>query len=474
MEKETLHHYLYRVLREQIVSSTLPQGSLLPSSRELSKTYNVGMRTVKDVMHTLHEEGYICLQERKRAVIIYHKNSDEEERIFKIASMHKRNVDILHASNVIFPSYYARAVDLFEDCDLDILQNMLDVLPNRQHRIYRKIVQEFHLFILSRYHNPIVIDLYLRVEHCLRIPIIDPSHPYPHSHPHIHAVLSSVVENYRRRNSKAVFVTYRKLHDDLLQYSQQQIFKTHLQNVVSAPFTWNPQKGRTSQYTRVFQSLVHKIITGQYQDQEYLPSLEALANEYTVSLHTIRKALRQLNAIGLSRTRNGVGTQCTLYQGLHKSSLLEDEDMRQDTLLYLSSVQFIAMNIRSLAFENFSQLVRIYCEHQKLNISTFTKNHPRIFHVLVEVLSDSALKSIYTEIRDILLWGSYFSVIGIDQRHFDQLMAHYEKALHHLRTQQAQEFAIELEKLYVSLFYMMREYICSFGIHEAAQLTLPS
>ena len=46
-EKSTLFEYLYRNLREQIMTGYLKYGDPLPSMSQLSENYHVGIRTVR-------------------------------------------------------------------------------------------------------------------------------------------------------------------------------------------------------------------------------------------------------------------------------------------------------------------------------------------------------------------------------------------------------------------------------------------
>ncbi len=69
--KETLFEYLYHSLREEIISGRIPFGSTLPSIMRLSELYHVGVRTVRDVLVRLKQEGYIKTEERKPMIVIY-------------------------------------------------------------------------------------------------------------------------------------------------------------------------------------------------------------------------------------------------------------------------------------------------------------------------------------------------------------------------------------------------------------------
>ena len=84
-DKQTLFDYLYKTLHEQIENGRFPYGSKLPSRSHLCETYNVGMRTVKDVLMRLKIEGYIQTQERKPTIVLYdslHTHKDFELLLF--------------------------------------------------------------------------------------------------------------------------------------------------------------------------------------------------------------------------------------------------------------------------------------------------------------------------------------------------------------------------------------------------------
>lgn len=56
-EKRTLFEYLYKNLREQIMTGYLKYGDPLPSMSQLCENYHVGIRTVKDVLAALKKRG---------------------------------------------------------------------------------------------------------------------------------------------------------------------------------------------------------------------------------------------------------------------------------------------------------------------------------------------------------------------------------------------------------------------------------
>lgn len=70
-KKKTLSAYLYNALTSQIKSGKLEYGEKLPAMRTLCEIYNVGIRTVRDVMKILADEGYIESVQRSHMRVVY-------------------------------------------------------------------------------------------------------------------------------------------------------------------------------------------------------------------------------------------------------------------------------------------------------------------------------------------------------------------------------------------------------------------
>ncbi|MEE3663286.1 GntR family transcriptional regulator [Brenneria sp. g21c3] len=85
---------------------------------------------------------------------------------------------------------------------------------------------------------------------------------------------------------------------------------------------------KESLYKRISRELVQNIASGQFPAGSLLPSELELCEQYQVSRHTVREALRELTEQGLILRRKGIGTLVadrTANQGLnHPLACLED------------------------------------------------------------------------------------------------------------------------------------------------------
>lgn len=78
-KKATLFEYVYRQLVSDIEQGALRYGDALPSLHDLCDRFRVGIRTIRDVQRALKADGYIVVEERKRAVVAYRPADDADD-----------------------------------------------------------------------------------------------------------------------------------------------------------------------------------------------------------------------------------------------------------------------------------------------------------------------------------------------------------------------------------------------------------
>ena len=86
--------------------------------------------------------------------------------------------------------------------------------------------------------------------------------------------------------------------------------------------------------------IIREILTGIYPVGSYLPSLPQMENKYKVSLTTVRRTLSILEALGVTRSFQGKGTQVFMAPVEIDFTLL---DIREGLRLYRESVQLLAL-----------------------------------------------------------------------------------------------------------------------------------
>ena len=70
----------------------------------------------------------------------------------------------------------------------------------------------------------------------------------------------------------------------------------------------NERIRRVSVSEEIFNILHKKIISGEFNPGDKLPSQDKLASQYAVSRNTIREAINRLMVMGLVSSKQGIGT----------------------------------------------------------------------------------------------------------------------------------------------------------------------
>lgn len=73
-------------------------------------------------------------------------------------------------------------------------------------------------------------------------------------------------------------------------------------------------------YRQVKESLIHRVLSGEWKPGELLPSEQALATEYGLSQGTVRKAVSEMSSEGLVTRRAGRGTFVASHSGDYRPS----------------------------------------------------------------------------------------------------------------------------------------------------------
>lgn len=164
--KETLFEYLYRNLREQIISGQLPYGSRMPSITRLSELYHVGIRTVRDVLQRLKEEGYIQTEERKPILVAYKQSSREQkEAMITYLLEHKQSIlDVYATMTLLMPQILTFCTQVSTDYMLEQWSRTLHANAHKPMNSRWKTLLRFFYALLDQTHNLFFRDLFSSLE----------------------------------------------------------------------------------------------------------------------------------------------------------------------------------------------------------------------------------------------------------------------------------------------------------------------
>ena len=129
----------------------------------------------------------------------------------------------------------------------------------------------------------------------------------------------------------------------------------HLENVRQIPFSWTIYRRRPQVRYTLASVIIREILWERYPVGSYLPSLPKMAEQYQVSLSTVRRTLDVLHSLGVTRTYMGIGTKvCLEPVGME---VMKISEIRENMRLHGEGMQILAMTVRSVTHVSYTHLI---------------------------------------------------------------------------------------------------------------------
>ena len=217
-------------------------------------------------------------------------------------------------------------------------------------------------------------------------------------------------------------------------------------------------QGHDHLYIQIARDLIDRIGLGFYKDGSFLPSEAALAQEYSVSVATIRRSISMLNRLGFCRTYNVKGTQVTLFNDQAAFQSMKNKVHKKDILMYLSGLQFMALASAPAALLAVPYIGRDEIGRMEEELTRpYAVPLSILMHHIIENLPLEPYQIILRQVSGILRWGYYYSF--------------YQDGI---RAGDTEEFARLLSRCYCHALELVRDFMAAGGLSEAALLVSPS
>ena len=482
-KKRTLYEYLYQCLREQILTGYLGYGDTLPSLNQLCDIYHVGIRTAKDVLKDLKDEGLIRTEERRPSVVIYRPCTGalNEAAIQTVMEKKTSILQVYETMTLLMPCLFSFSAQV---CGAETLEHCFQQLKKSSRKSLRirwKASSVALHSLLDASDNLLFRDIFTSLEICARVPFFldcTQSEFFASAYKDYKDpmwMMDAVNRKHPREIHRCFTGMYRSITSAVRQYLDD--LSSHMTvPIMDDPdyYTWSAEQGRDHYYMQITRDLIDKIGTGYYKDRSYLPPEAALAEEYQVSVSTIRKALAVLNKTGFCQTYNVRGTQVTLFNDDATLQCMKNKVFKKDTLLYLSGLQFMAIAVYPAAVLAFDFIDSASIERLKQDMK---KNNVIPLDLLVQCIIDhlplQPYKVILTEVKEMLHWGYYYSFYSEGLNAADALYQKSMKAFRCLAFGEKERFADQLSQCYCHMLEFVRNFLTGCGLPEAAVLATP-
>nr|WP_305149521.1 GntR family transcriptional regulator [Enterocloster bolteae] len=288
-----------------------------------------------------------------------------------------------------------------------------------------QLANDFFTALLRPLKNQLIIDLELDSENYLHVPYI----PCPG----IDNPFATTVERTLTWFNKAIYQIEHRQFDDFGAGASKLYCDSEVRvdnylyalgkytgntSKKNGDIRWFRIKGHSELYARLAMTLVRRIIAGEFDNEQYLPSIPKLMEEYGITKNTARRAVNLLNSLGIAQTFDKKGSVITSEGDTSfKSELnLADPVIQERLSFFLDALQIIAITAHSCASSiSFIPDHLGHSMESRLRTAPDNRITPLSFQLLmnafIQLLPYQSLRNIFRQLDDLLIWGHYMQAI---------------------------------------------------------------
>lgn len=328
----------YECYKARILYGFYACGDSLPTILMIAKLFRVAPSTAHAALALLEDEGYIKIEGKKSARIIYQATPDQyRENAARYFIPREAGIrDLIEAGRLIFEPFWDwRLQSLTNDEWAEFLEELKNPRPGAG-----SAQAQLYLYAMNTLDNSLILNLYWEMIRYLRFPYLIWEEANIESREALlHEPQREAIKRLKQKYEAAEplqqvygFIQKARL-DYCLDYAEPAFFQWRLDRP-------HPQR----RYTLVAQ-LIQAIVRGQYPAGSYLPSNPTLAREYHMGLNTVRRAIYILNGLGITSSFQGKGT---LINTVANPVDLSMPDVRAGIRYFLEGLQLMTLMIRQV------------------------------------------------------------------------------------------------------------------------------
>lgn len=484
-KKATLFEYVYRQLVSDIEQGALRYGDALPSLHDLCDRFRVGIRTIRDVQRALKADGYIVVEERKRAVVAYRPADDADDgRIRALLARREVVDDCYRTLELVMPPLFHLAARCCSDEDLF-------ALAQDAKRVDRSGVSEgwriSHASIVlhglvAKAGNPLFTSCFASLERIGLVPVV-PGFESPFASRAVDVdggLMTWMFSSLLLRDADEVQYRFGCMYRGVAQrvgayFDALENAYAPAVDIGSFGYAWNAKAGLEFVHGQIARNLVERIVRGEFVDGQLLPSIAELSAQYGVSASTVQKAYGALNVIGVARTVNGLGTRVQLGNATFSERWLEDHSFKRDVGTYVHAAQMMCAvlpaalsRVQGHAEEVASSAERaLAVEEGDWAVSK------ALITGLIECTEPCALQTILRELNDLLRWGAFLTLFAASRESASALSSLESIALGQARRADDEGFSQSMTAYYRLMLQSVLAFLERAGMIDVDRTIVP-
>lgn len=435
-----LYKLIYEYFEARLLYGYYACGDSLPSIARIGAMFRMAPGTVRTALTLLEKKGYIRIDARKTARVIYEapETSVRENAALYFVPRRDGILELEESGKLLFEPLWEEGIRRMDDKSWEVLRRQLEE-PSRG---IVSMPVSFYITTLSGLNNRLILDLYWEMIRYIRFPYLDNREEKEEAGCKLGEMSKEEVITALEYKFEA---SYGKAVSGLFSFIEEAEKEFSLKQVEQIPFCWDVYRNRPQRRYSLASRIIREIIHGGYPAGSYLPSLPRMADRYGVGLNTIRRALGILEDLGMTRSYHGKGTMvCPAPEKIDAAG----REIREGIELYQESLQLLALTIRQVLLYT---LFSVGEEVQKRLAESFSRylqegrgylGFEICLTFIVEKCPLALVRECYHRIRELLPWGYPFSLLRFKGKNLHSVYEDCTKqASEYLKNGQPEAFA---------------------------------
>lgn len=435
-----LYKLIYEYFETRLLYGYYACGESLPSIARISAMFRMAPGTVRSALALLEKKGYIRIDARKTARVIYEvpETGVRENAALYFVPRRDGILDLEESGKLLLQPLWEEGLRRMDDKTWEALRRQLEE-PSRG---IVSMPASFYFTTLSNLNNRLILSLYWETIRYIRFPYLDNREEKETAGCRLGGMtreeaITALEDQFKASYGGAVSGLFSFIEDAEKEFS--------LKQVKQIPFSWDVYRNRPQRRYSLASRIIREIIHGSYPPGSYLPSLPRMADRYGVGLNTIRRALGILEDLGMTRSYHGKGTMVCPEPEIIEAA---GREIREGIELYQESLQLLALTIRQVLLYTLFSAGEEVQKRLGESFSGYLQEgrgylcFEICLSFIVEKCPLAIVRECYHRIRELLSWGYPFSLLRFKGKSLHSVYEECTKqAAEYLENGRPEEFA---------------------------------
>lgn len=470
---------IYRSLAGQIQLGLYCHGEHFPSAQEIARRYQVSYCPAQRALKALEKDGLIKLCRGKSTIVLAKPYQD-----FLQSPAFLRHSEALYdlclALRLLSPAFSEQGLSYMDYAGLQKYDSIMKKSPRK--RLYWLFDE-----ILHAEGNQLLLSLYYDIGSFAGsafLDILQAKDQYQPTDDFLTELSDTLMRIIQERSASTLPVNVKAIEELSKTFFGRiegyfQDFHSPCDGLEQESFVWEPRKGRLRYCDVIAIDLLRKINQGLFPVDTLLPNSAILADIYHVSEITIRRSIGLLNKLGVSRTRNGVGTYVVRPGDSSVPYAIKGLMIDDNFKIFLESLQLLTVTcpviipytLRHGPSEVATSIIDAMKAQKPLiaMISTISA----CLQAVVRYCPIVAVREIYGKLTLSLLSGNVLQFDETGKKIASDWQATSERLTTYLETGDFQRFGTSFQSLMIDLFSVMKTCLIDLGVAGADRIQTP-